>query len=63
MFTATNTRRPATGGRVFESAEYFEMVFLETLPSAQVTGFLRSGHIIIRIPCNVCKFIHYSNFR
>ena len=34
MFIAANTRRPATGGRVFKLAEYFEMVFLEILPSA-----------------------------
>ena len=34
MFIAANTRRPATGGGVFELAQYFKMVFLEILPSA-----------------------------
>ena len=48
MFIAANTRRPATGGRVFELAEYFEMVFLEILPSAYVSdGFSQSqSHIV-----------------
>ena len=29
MYIAANTRRPATGGRMFKLAEYFEVVFLE----------------------------------
>ena len=45
MFIAANTRRPAIGSRVFELAEYFEMVFLEILPSVQVTGFPRASHM------------------
>ena len=45
MFVAASTRRPATASGVFELAAYFEMVFLEILPSAWKPGFLRSGHI------------------
>ena len=39
VFIAANTRQPATGGRVFELAEYFEMVYY------QVCGFPRASHI------------------
>ena len=44
MFIAVNTRQPAVGSRTFELAEYFEMVFIEILPSVNVAGFLRAGH-------------------
>ena len=44
MFIAANTRQPAIGRRL---TEYFEMVFLEILPSAYMVGFPRASHIII----------------
>ena len=34
IFIAANTRQPATASSVFEVVTYFEMVFLEILPSA-----------------------------
>ena len=46
MFIAANTRRPAIGRRLFYLTEYFEMIFLKILPSANMVGFPRASHIL-----------------
>ena len=45
MSIATNTIWPTTVGSEFELIEYFKMVFLKILQSANMAGFPRAGHI------------------
>ena len=47
MFIATNTRQ-AAGCFLFDY-EYFELVFLKILPSANMACFPRNSHMCTRI--------------
>ena len=57
MFLAANTRWPATASSVFELTAYFEMIFLEILPSVQEADFPRAGHILLLM--YICIYISY----
>ena len=37
----------ATANSMFELTDYFEMVFLKILPSANMVGFPRASHIVL----------------